>query len=141
MPANTQPIFPLTPNIGYGKVLTANTALDGTGTLVTCFTAGANGSIVDSLTIVHLGINVATVLRLFIKDGLNYTLFFEETIAANTTLSQVAKSVYYEYIFDPTNGSGTNKKRLSLKPNALIVASVGTTIAAGVQCTLIGGDY
>lgn len=141
MPANTSPLFPLTPNVGYGKVLTANPNLDGTGTLVTVFTAGAFGSIVDSLTLMHLGINVATVLRLFIKDGINYSLFFEETIAANASLSQVAKSVYYEYIFDPANGSGTNKKRLTLKANSFIVASVGTTIAAGLQCSLIGGDY
>ena len=135
MPVNTQPIFPVVPNVGYGKVLAANTNLDGTGTIVTCFTAGVNGSIVDSLTVVHLGTNVASVLRLFVKDGANYTLFFEETIAANT-ISQIAKSVPYEYLFD-----GVNRKRLTLEAGQTIVASVGTVLAAGVQLTLIGGDY
>lgn len=135
MPANTQPIFPLTPNIGMGTVLTANTALDGTGTIVTLLTAGANGSIVDSLTVYHLGTNIATVLRLFIKDGSNYSLFFEETIAANT-ISQTAKSTSYEYVFD-----GISRKKLTLKANAQIVGSVGTTIASGLRCTLLGGDF
>lgn len=140
MPANVQPIFPLTQNVGYGKVLAANTNLDGTGTVVTLFTAGTNGSIVDSLTVMHLGTNVATALRLFIKDGANYTLFFEETIAANT-LSQAAKSTYYNYVFDPQFGSAPNNKRLTLKAGQTIVASVGTALAAGLQLTLIGGDY
>lgn len=135
MPANTDPIFPLTLNDGYGTVLTANTALDGTGTVVTVFTAGANGSIVDSITLMHLGTNIATALRLFIKDGANYTLFYEETMAANT-LSQVAKSVFTDVLFN-----GTDRKRLTLKANAQIVASVGTTIASGIRVTCFGGDY
>lgn len=135
MPANTQPIFPLTPKVGSGKVLTANTTVDGTGTLVTVFTAGANGAIVDSLSIVHLGTNVATVLRLFVKDGANYDLVFEKTVAANT-VSQTAESVQYDILFN-----GTDRKRLTLPANAQLVACVGTAIAAGVQVTAFGGDY
>lgn len=135
MPANTSPIFPLTPNNGYGKVLAANTNLDGTGTVVTLFTAGANGAIVDSIQVEHLGTNVASVLRLYIKDGSNYTLFLEQAIAANT-LSQTAASTAYEFIFD-----GVNRKRLTLKPSATIVGSVGTVLAAGVQVSCFGGDY
>ena len=44
MPANTSPVFPLTPVVPVGQTLTtANTAKDGTGTVVTLYTAGANG--------------------------------------------------------------------------------------------------
>jgi hypothetical protein len=135
MAANTNPIFTLVPNVGSGKALTANAALDGTGTVVTVFTAGANGSIVDSISLTHLGTNVVTVLRLFTKVGAVYSLFFEETVAANT-ISQVAKSVAYEYIFD-----GVNRKRITLPASATIVASVGTTIAAGIQVATLGGDF
>lgn len=135
MPANTAPIFPLTPKVGSGKVLAANTAIDGTGTLITVFTAGANGAIIDSLSIVHLGTNVATVLRLFVKDGVNYDLVYEKTVSANT-LSQVAESVQYDILFN-----GTDRKRITLPANAQIVACVGTVIAAGVQVTCFGGDY
>ena len=50
MPANTSPIFTLTPNVGTVGVTAANTKSDGTGTVATdifkAFTAGANGSFV-----------------------------------------------------------------------------------------------
>jgi len=135
MPANIDPIYPAVPKVGSGKVLAANTNMDGTGTLVPIFTAGTNGSVVDSMTIYHLGTNVATVLRVFIKDGTNYYLIFEKTIAANN-VSQTAESTAYEVLFN-----GTDRKRLILPPNAQLVACVGTAIAAGIQVTCLGGDY
>jgi hypothetical protein len=50
MPANTSPIFTLTPNVGVIGVTAANTKSDGTGTVATdifkAFTAGTNGSMV-----------------------------------------------------------------------------------------------
>ena len=57
MPANQRPIFVLTPNCPVinipGVVASANTARDGSGTLGTnifnLFTAGSNGSRVDSI--------------------------------------------------------------------------------------------
>ena len=56
MPANTSPIFALTPNLGKATLLpatTANVKSDGTGTIATdmllAFTAGANGSLVYSI--------------------------------------------------------------------------------------------
>jgi len=78
---------------------------------------------------------VATVLRVFIKDGTNYYLIFEKTIAANN-VSQTAESTAYEVLFN-----GTDRKRLILPPNAQLVACVGTAIAAGIQVTCLGGDY
>lgn len=50
MPANTSPIFTLTPNVGQAAPSAANVKSDGTGTVATdifkAFTAGANGSFV-----------------------------------------------------------------------------------------------
>lgn len=50
MPANTAPIYALTPNVGIAAPTAANTKSDGTGTIGTdifkAFTAGANGSYV-----------------------------------------------------------------------------------------------
>ena len=60
MPANTSPIFPLTPNLGVMNVLlstamTNTKAFDGTdsaGTnLALVFTAGSDGSRLDSLVV------------------------------------------------------------------------------------------
>ena len=60
MPANFQPIFPLTPKVSWGSVDTANTAKDGTGTIVTIFEAGANGARIDQIKVRAKGTNVAT---------------------------------------------------------------------------------
>src|SRR5574343_1044472 len=98
MPANTSPIFPLTPNLAWATVTTANTAKDGTGTVATVFTAGTNGARVDYLKVRALGTNVATVIRVFINNGstnataANNTLIVDQTIAA-TTNSETAQLV------------------------------------------------
>ena len=136
MAANTSPLFPLTPVVGFGKVLTANTATDGTGTTVSILTAGTNGTRIDSINVWHLGTNVATVLRLFINNGTtvgtatNNVLWYEATIPANT-LSQVAASV-------PVVVTTPN---LVLPANYVIYAAVGTTISAGLGVSISGGSY
>ena len=54
MPANTNPIFVLSSNIGKTIVNAANVATDGSGTIGTniflLLTAGSNGSRIDSIT-------------------------------------------------------------------------------------------
>lgn len=135
MSANQNPIFPITPNVGMGKVLTANTALDGTGTVTTVFTAGANGSRVDTINLWHLGTNVVTVIRIFVNNGqtnataTNNSLWWEATMAANT-ISQVAASV--------PQGINAN---LVLPAGYTLIATTGTTIAAGVMISVQGGNY
>lgn len=137
MPANTNPIFPLTPNIGWGTVATANTAKDGTGTVVTIFTAGANGARVDRVRYKASGTNTATVLRIFINNGAdpttatNNTLCREETVAA-TTLSEVAALVNGEIVFP---------EGLILKNGYKLTITIGTTVAAGLHVSAYGGDY
>ena len=135
MPANTSPIFPLTPNISWATVTTANTAKDGTGAVVTVFTAGANGSRVDYLKVRALGTNVATVLRVFVNNGganttaANNSLILDQTIAA-TTNSETAQLVDNIIQLD-----------LSLPAGYKINVTIGTTVAAGLQVTGVGGDY
>ncbi len=135
MPANTSPIFPLTPNIGWCKLTAANTAKDGTGTVGNPFTAGANGSRLDYLKVRALGTNVATVLRVFVNNGsdptvaTNNSLILEQTIAA-TTLSEVAQLADNLVQLD-----------LSLPANYKINVTIGTAVAAGLQVTAFGGDY
>lgn len=135
MPANTSPIFPLTPNLAWATVTTANTAKDGTGTVATVYTAGANGSRVDYLKVRALGTNVATVIRVFINNGstnataANNTLIVDQTIAA-TTNSETAQLVDNIIQLD-----------LSLPAGYKINVTIGTTVAAGLQVTAVGGDY
>lgn len=135
MPANTSPIFPLTPNLAWATVTTANTAKDGTGTVATVYTAGANGSRVDYLKVRALGTNVATVIRVFINNGstnataANNTLIMDQTIAAttNSETAQLADNII--------------QLDLSLPAGYKINVTIGTTVAAGLQVTGVGGDY
>lgn len=45
MPANKEPIFTVTPNLGRCELAAANTAADGSGVLVLLGTIGANGGL------------------------------------------------------------------------------------------------
>jgi hypothetical protein len=136
MALNTAPIYSAAPIINWGTVATANTAKDGTGTVVTVFTADAtNGGRVEKLKTRALGTNVATVLRVFINNGstnataANNSLYSEMTIAT-TTLSEVAAQVDNEL-----------SMQLALPAGYKINIALGTTVAAGLQVTAVGGKY
>jgi len=114
----------------------ANTALDGTGTVATVFTADAtNGSKIENVSLYHLGTNVATVVRFFVNNGstnattTNNALVYEVTMAANT-LSQTAASVPMAWAAN-----------LYLKPGYKLNVTIGTAIAAGIMIFAQGGDY
>jgi hypothetical protein len=136
MAANLNPIFPLSPKCSWGTPLqTANTAKDGTGTLSTVCTMGADGGRVDYIRVRATGTNVATVLRVFINNGssnatpTNNTLFTEATIAA-TTLSEVAALAETTIQLD-----------LPLPAGYKIMVTNGTTIAATLAVSAVYADY
>jgi hypothetical protein len=135
MPANTAAIFPLTPVMSWGLVETANTAKDGTGTQVTVYTAGANGSRVDRLKVRNTGTAVQTVLRVFINKGAdpatpaNNTLYMEQTIPACTLSETTAQTD----IIIPLD--------IALPAGYLVNVAVGTTVAAELAVTCEGGDF
>ena len=76
--------FVATPKNGVAQVSTANTARDGTGTLATVYTAGANGSRIDSLVVQATATTTAGMIRLFISDGSNNRLVKELPVVAVT---------------------------------------------------------
>jgi hypothetical protein len=137
MAANTVPIFPLTPKIGFpsAALQAANTAKDGTGTVVTIMTAGANGSRVDYVRVRATGTNVATAFRLFVNNGsdptvaANNVLFTEATIAA-TTLSEVAALAETTIALD-----------LALPAGYKLTCTIGTAVAATLIASAVYGDY
>ena len=137
MAANTNPIYSLAGQIEWGAtaLATANTAKDGTGTVLTVFTGNAEGSYLQRIRFRAAGTNIATVARIFINNGssnatpANNILFAEITLAA-TTLSEVAALADYELPlgFVLPNGYKIN-------------CTVGTTVAAGYFISVIGGHY
>lgn len=66
------------------QVTTANTNRNGTGTIVTVFTAGANGSRIDDISIDATGTTTAGVVRLFLNDGSTSYLWQEILVTAVT---------------------------------------------------------
>lgn len=138
MAANTAPIFTLLGDIQWGTtaITTANTAKDGTGTVLTAFTADAtNGGFVQKIRFRAAGTNVATVARVFINNGStnatagNNILFDEITLSA-TTLSEVASLPVYEL---PLN--------FALPPGYKINVTIGTSVSAGYYVSVVGGKY
>lgn len=135
MTANTNPVFPLTPVVPVGQtILTANTAKDGTGTVVTLYTAGANGSKIGGIQIAYTGTSVATVLRLFVNNGssnavaANNSLYMSISIPANT-LSETAAANDINQALSITLPAGYK-----------LLATIGTTVAAALALTVNGGD-
>jgi hypothetical protein len=71
------------------QVSTANTNRNGTGTIVTVFTAGSSGSRIDDIYITATGTTTAGVVRLFLNDGTNTYLFEEILVTAITPSTTV----------------------------------------------------
>lgn len=90
MPANTSPIFTLNGNFTPARIAAANTASDGSGTLVTLVTSGANGSRVDGVRFRNSQIALAAssnmVHRIFLTNtsGTSPRLIGEVATAAAT---------------------------------------------------------
>lgn len=78
------PSYAATARCGIAQVSVANTALDGTGTLATVFTAGATGSRIDAINLKATGTTTAGMIRLFIHDSTNARLLTEVPVIAIT---------------------------------------------------------
>ena len=128
-------ITPQTPVVVVGQTITtANIAKDGTGTVVTCYTAGANGSRCDQIYVMPTGTSVQTVLRLFVNNGgvnstaTNNAFLKDYTIPANT-LSETTSATPI-----------TVPVGVTLPAGYKINATIGTTVAAPLALVGTGGD-
>lgn len=157
MAANTAPIFPLTPNAGALNALlttamTNTKAYDGTeaaGTaLVLAYTAGANGSKVDSISVqltstngaTASGTTAATVVRFWVNNGAANTTatnnrLLGELVIPATTVVALATAINTTYSFS------FNK---AIPATYRIYAGI-TVAVGGTACALLvgvdGGDY
>lgn len=164
MAANTAPIFPLTPNLGVMNVvlstaMTNTKAFDGTDTagtaLALAYTAGANGSRVDTITVrltstngaTASGTSNATLVRFWINNGSanttatnNQLMPWDVAIPATGVVALDTSTLpsYNALTNSPTAGG------ISLPAGYKIYA--GTTVDAGgtnigVLVSVQGGDY
>jgi hypothetical protein len=145
MAANTSPIYSIAGDVNSvaannsGLVVgpTANTALDGTGTLYKAFTAGANGSYVQKIRFRPVGSPAATVCRVFISSSTStsatVTWLYDEITLPAVTLSQTAASSVFEL---PLN--------FALNASYLLYVTFGTSTGSagtGYSVVTIAGDY
>ena len=145
MPANTSPIYSIvgatdstaSNNTGTVSGPTANTAQDGSGTLIKAFTAGTNGSYVQKIRFRPVGSPVATVCRVFISSSsttsTTVTWLYDEITLPAVTVSQTAASSVFEL---PLN--------IALDPSYLLYVTFATSTGAagtGYSVVTIAGDY
>jgi hypothetical protein len=80
----TQAQYAAVPKVGAVVISTANTNRNGTGTIDTVFTAGSNGSRIDSIDVQATATVTAGMIRLFIHNGTSSFLFAEVPVSAAT---------------------------------------------------------
>lgn len=83
------PQFAATPKIGAATISTANTNRDGTGTLGTVLSAGANGTRIRAIHIKATGTTTAGMVRLYAHDGTTAHLIREVPVTALTPSATV----------------------------------------------------
>lgn len=133
------PQFTATPRATGSRVAAANTARDGSGSLVTSFTAGASGSRLDFITFISataaVGTPSAKVCRVFLTDtsGANPRLVQEVALAAtassNTAIGATATITF-------TNG-------LVIASGQLVQTTISVYAGVADQTDVIarGGDF
>lgn len=147
MPANTNPIFTITPDINWGTTnpigtvavtSTASTAYDGTTSAILLYTAGTNGSFVQKLVFEAGGTNAtASVARIFINNG-----------TANTTAS--SNTLFMQYSLPTSTASNTTATshvevplmlQLPASYRIYILISSSANLGAGWYVSVVAGDY
>jgi hypothetical protein len=125
---STSAQFASDPKNGVGQVSVANTARDGTGTLATVWTVGANGGKGDEFLIQAVGSTTAGMIRLFLDIGGTVRLIGEVPVVLTTpTSTQPAWSAKW-------------KPNLALQAGAVIKASTHNAETFNVIPTNCG-DY
>ena len=127
MPANTSPIFTLTPNSKPVTLTAANLASDGSGVITTLVTAGANGTRVDQVVFRNAQATQAAssnmLGKVFLSDatGSNYRLVSEVLIPATTRSATVIGA----------SGTITFSPALTMLPGQLLGCTI--SVRAGAQ--------
>lgn len=142
MPANTSPIFVLTPNMATARIVTASVASDGTNSLTYLLTAGVNGTRVDAVRFrnsqIALAASTAMVHRIFYSPtaatGSTQVRLIGEVATATATRNASTIGATSIYVFDQP----------LIMPSGSVL-SVGQSVYAGAQdqfdAMAFAGDY
>lgn len=147
MPANTAPIFTVTPKIAWGTTnpigtvavtSTAASAFDGTTSAVLLYTAGSNGGFVQKIIMDAGGTNATvSVARIFVNNGstnataANNTLLMQYTLPT-TTVSNIASLAHIEIPL---------MLQLPASYRIYILISSSANLTGGWYTSVVAGDY
>lgn len=155
MPANTSPIFTLTPNVGRAAITTtyAQVKSDGTSAgssndrMVKAFTAGSNGSFVErvrfSVVATAATNSVATTLRCYLSTvadpsttatvgGSDTHLLGEVSVPIIAAASTTVATAQYDIVLNVCIPSGTYIH---------VSQAIAQTTNQSWQAVVYGGDY
>lgn len=133
MPANTSPIFALSPETKLGKITATTTDKSGATTtnLIDLVTGATNGTKVTQVKYKHSGNSTAGIFMLFITDtsGANHRLHAESsftTITSGTTTATAEGTLYF--------------RDLQLKSGQKLVCGA-TVVTSDIHVTVSIGDF
>lgn len=136
MANSNNPVFVRVAKVQWGTISASNTARDGTGTVVTVWTADASlDGYVDSVQFQPLGSNTTSVGRVFLNNGLtnatpaNNTLIAEVTLTTTTATELAGLPTYVVPL------------KLMVPAGYKLNVVLGTAVSAGFAVTAFGGDF
>lgn len=128
----TAPAYAATPGSEVTAIpASANTARDGTGTLVTILTAGASGTRIERVKIKATGTTTAGMIRLFVHNGTAAFLLDEIPVLAITP-SATVESFEGEIVY----GSSSPL----ILPSGFTLRAT-THVAEAFHAIVIAGDF
>lgn len=122
-----QPLYVATWRTEVAKIATANTAINGTGTIADIFTFTATGGILECVNIKAEATTTAGMIRIWEKKSGTYYLLYEVSVAAFTP-SATVKSFMDTVWFNRHYGNGD-------------IIACSTEKAESFAIQIIGGDY
>lgn len=125
------PVYAATPRCGVGQLTVANTNRDGTGTIVTVFTAGSGGSRIDTIVATFRVTNTTGSIVYYLFDGTTYYNLPESQVTPATTVSTTQPGLSLVYAIP--GGFLILPSGWSLRASA--------TKAESVTVVAIGGDF
>jgi hypothetical protein len=137
MALKNDPVFVQTPKAFSTTITSANTNLDGTGTITTLYTAGSDGTLITSLRAFARATVTATALRLFLSlDGGTTWVFFDEKLMSAYTIANTTAQTPVTFV-DKT----TPDAAIRLPASAKIGATIAVALAGGIAFCGEAVDY
>lgn len=141
MALTNTPVWPQSTRLDVASVTTANTATDGTGTITTLLTAGADGTRVDGLYAGAGATVTATAVRFFVDpdgaSGWTYVPDLEGLIPAHTLAATTLNGGQVTII-----NRGDQTAFFDLPAGAILGFTIAVTISSeAVYVTAWGHDF